>query len=259
MKKHHKFIQLAMLIFSLLLLYSCTKKFNFEPFNFLGFNSIPQTGEASETFTIAIDPGHGGVDTGAGGIIEEVGVNEKTANFLYDFLMQDPHFLPVKTRNDGEDLSNTDRTNNAEKAGADLLISIHANKDSHASSNGFECYATPPGREHHEQSLKFANAVVNSMGDAGARIRGETGIRYMYYINHSKKIVDSTDLTVRDSESFGMLEKASCPAILVEQCFLSNQSDVDNWASEEGCKKSAYAYYLAICDFFGTKPVTNIY
>ncbi len=247
----------AIIALTAFVLISCSKQFASEPSFFWDFTQNNEIIQAKDMHTIAIDAGHGGMDTGASGIIEEVIVTEKTADYLFEFLKNDPHYNPVRTRENGEDLSNTDRAQNAQSANAHLLISIHANKDSHSSSFGFECYAVPPGRELHEKSLLFAQNLATRMQEAGNRLRGETGIRYMYYINHRKKIVDSTDTEIRDSESFGILEKAPCPAVLVEQCFLSNQSDVDNWASEEGCKKSAYAYYLAICDYFGTTPASE--
>ncbi len=258
MKKTQKHIIIAhaILVIAFLVFTACSKQFVQEPSLFWDFTQTQEIIQAKDIHTIAIDAGHGGMDTGAQGIIQEVIVTEKTADFLFDYLKNDHHYNPVKTRENGEDLSNTDRVQNANNANAQLLISIHANKDSHSSSFGFECYAVPPGRKLHEQSLLFAHNIAASMQEVGNRLRGETGVRYMYYINHSKKIVDSTDEQIRDNQSFGILEKASCPAVLVEQCFLSNQSDVDNWASDEGCKKSAFAYYLAICDYFGTEPLS---
>ncbi len=259
MNKTHKHIIItnAILIIALLVFTACSKPFVQEPSLFWDFTQTQEIIQAKDIHTIAIDAGHGGMDTGAGGIIEEVYVTEKTADYLFDYLKSDPHYNPIKTRENGEDLSNTDRAQNAMNANSHLLISIHANKDSHSSSFGFECYAIPPGRDLHEESLLFAQNIAARMQEAGNRLRGETGVRYMYYINHNKKIVDSTDEQIRDNQSFGILEKASCPAVLVEQCFLSNHSDVDSWASDEGCKKSAFAYYLAICDYFGTEPLND--
>ncbi len=257
MKKCHKCFKLTQVALILLALFlsSCNKTYVLEPAAFWDFTNLTQTSPTHETYIIAIDPGHGGMDTGAGGIIEELQVVEKTSDYLYEFLQNDTNYNPVKTRQNGEDLSNTDRAKNATESGAQLLISVHANKDSHANSYGFECYSTPPGREHHEQSLIFAQHIATEMQAAGNRLRGETGVRYLYYINNKKTIVDSTDTQIRQSESFGILEKAPCPAVLVEQCFLSNSNDVDEWASDDGCKKSAYVYYTAICKYFGTKPI----
>lgn len=44
------------------------------------------------------------------------------------------------------------------------------------------------------------------------------------------------------------------PAVLAEQCFVTNEADVAQFGSEEGCKKTARVYYEAICAYFGTQP-----
>ena len=43
--------------------------------------------------------------------------------------------------------------------------------------------------------------------------------------------------------------------MLVEQCFLTNYSDVENWTGEAGCARAARIYYEAICAYFGTEPL----
>ena len=42
--------------------------------------------------------------------------------------------------------------------------------------------------------------------------------------------------------------------VLAEQCFVTNEADVAQFGSEEGCKKTARVYYEAICAYFGTQP-----
>lgn len=69
----------------------------------------------------------------------------------------------------------------------------------------------------------------------GTALRGENGIRFAYYNGKSKRIVDSTDTKIREQKSFGIVERPYCPAVLVEQCFLTNYSDVENWTGEAGC------------------------
>ena len=208
--------------------------------------------QQSPPYVIAIDPGHGGMDTGAQAIVEEYQVIDQTADFLYRLLEADENFIPVMTRTDTDPESGP-RADVANSAGANLLISIHANCDSHKSSKGFECFPTPPGRTYHQQSLKFAEIVVELMRGAGHTIRGneqKTGIKYAYYYGNEKRIVDSDDDKIRSRKSFGVLEKTNCPRLLVEQCFVSNYDDVQNWASPEGCERAAQLYYKAIKQYF---------
>lgn len=203
-------------------------------------------------YVIAIDPGHGGMDTGAQAIVEEYEVIDATSAYLYQLLENDPDFIPILTRTDTDPESSA-RAETANNACASLLISIHANSDSHRSSKGFECFPQPPGRAYHSQSLHFAQLIVEQMRAAGHTIRGDenkTGIKYAYYYGDTKKIVDSADSKVRSRKSFGILEKTNCPAVLAEQCFITNYSDVENWATDAGCHKAAQLYYAAIKQFF---------
>ena len=68
-------------------------------------------------------------------------------------------------------------------------------------------------------------------------------MRFAYYYGKRKKIVDSTVTDVRSEKSFGIVEQPHCPAVLMEQCFLSNSGDYEAWASPEGCKRAGRVYY----------------
>ncbi len=207
-------------------------------------------------YVIAIDPGHGGTDTGAEAIVKEIEVCNMTAAYLFELLDKDPNFIPIYTRTKDSDPESKERAEVANSAKASLFLSIHANSDSYSSSRGFECYPTPPGREFHEESLRFANIVVENMRKEGHKIRGndkKTGIKYAYYSGDNKTIVDSDDERVRKRKSFGVLEKSNCPALLAEQCFVTNYEDVENWTGEQGCLKAANVYYSAIKQFFNSE------
>lgn len=212
--------------------------------------------ETAAPYTVAIDPGHGGYDNGTEGIIDEVLLCDGTSQKLYDLLLADPSFRPVLTRAVGEDPSNSQRAKVITENMASLVICIHGNSDGSRQSHGFECFPTPPGRPYHEEAMRFAACLTGEMEKAGHRLRGENGIRFAYYSGSAKKMVESSDTRVRRQKSFGILEKSPCPAVLVEQCFLTNYDDTKNWAGEEGYAKAAKAYYLAICDYFGTTPKT---
>lgn len=212
----------------------------------------------SKRIVVAIDPGHGGTDIGAEGIENESTMNERTAKDLYKLLKSDKRFKPIYTRKFKEDVKYTlgERIEASNKSRARLLISIHGNSSSKSSSRGFECYASPPGRKNHEASVKFATVIANRMGDAGHRLRGENGVRFLYYVESDKK---GTTMDIRESSytnaertesSIAMVENPECPSVLVEQCFINNLEDYEQWGSEEGAQKSAKVYYEAMCDYF---------
>lgn len=217
--------------------------------------------QTSPPYVVALDAGHGGNDVGAEGLIQEVELTENTVDALYALLEKDPNYTPVRCRENGQSATSGDRAMAAAEAKASLLLSIHGNSDPYSeNSYGFECYPQPPGRLYHDSAMTFAQAIAQQFGDAGHRLRGENGVRYIYYqgteeTGYEKQVVEISDSSVREDETFGLLEKAPCPAVLAEQCFVTNASDVSAWASDSGCQAAAQCYYKAICAYFGTQPV----
>lgn len=201
-------------------------------------------------YTIALDAGHGGVDIGAEGIINEVELTERTVKELQALLEEDGRFRIVLSRKEGEGASITERNKKFRHRHPDLMLSIHGNANDDSSATGFECYPSPPGFENHEESLAFARLLAEEMQTVGARLRGTDGVRFGYYdANGEKLLVDSSDTQIYDYDTFGMLKNMDCPAVLAEQCFVTNAADVENFGTEEGCKKAAAAYYRAICRY----------
>lgn len=214
----------------------------------------------SGPYRIAIDAGHGGDSLGGQGFIDEVQLTEGTARALMQLLENDPNYSPFLCREYGMGATLAERAEVANSQNADLLLSIHGNYDDMYGSSGFECYPKPPGREKHSESLVFANMLAQEMKLAGSTIRGENGVRYMYFKDvdgvDERIIHEASDTSVYDHPSFGMVEAPNCPAVLVEQCFVTNQQDVQAFGTEAGFEKAAQCYYNAICQYFGTQPVT---
>ncbi|MBD5095101.1 MAG: N-acetylmuramoyl-L-alanine amidase [Subdoligranulum sp.] len=254
-----------------LLLAACVRAVTVEPAGFSGsaYGQPPASGTsdmpgspgasgAQPPYVVALDAGHGGFDTGADALVQELSVCEQTVDLLYALLDSDPNYFPLRTRPNGEDRSIKDRAQTANDGNAQLLLSIHANSDvTTQQSHGFECFPTPPGRTHSEGAMRFALYIADRMGSAGHRLRGGNGVRFAYYNGKEKQIVDSTDDKVRTQRSFGIVERPDCPAVLVEQCFLTNPDDVAQWTGEAGCARAARIYYEAICAYFGTQPAAS--
>ena len=68
-------------------------------------------------------------------------------------------------------------------------------------------------------------------------------------------MVEESDSTIYSEQTFGLLEKTDCPAVLVEQCFVTSEADVAAWGTDDGCRRAARLYYEAICEYFGTEPL----
>ena len=198
----------------------------------------PQVGDPP--YCVAIDAGHGGNDPGARGVVEEKDMTAATASVLLAWLEQDPNYIPLRTR-DAFDQTATpaERAAAANAQAPQLLLSIHGNSAANGSSAaGFECYPSVPGRTWHAESYYFAQKLAEGMQNAGARLRGRGGIRYIYYLeNDQKQLVESTHTEVRAERSFTLLEDVNCPVVLAEQCFVTNADDVERFGSEQAANE----------------------
>ena len=209
-------------------------------------------------YRVAIDAGHGGNDPGARGVVEEKQVTAATAAALLQWLEQDPNYIPLQTRESFDATATpAQRAAVASAQSPQLLLSIHGNSAANGSTAaGFECYPAVPGRTWHQESFYFAKLLAGGMQSIGARLRGRGGVRYIYYLeNDQKQLVENTYTQVRPERSFTLLEDVDCPAVLAEQCFVTNDEDVEHFGSEQGCKTVARIYYEAICTYFGTEPL----
>ena len=180
-----------------------------------------------------------------------------TAEALSAWLERDPNYIPLTTRESyGSTAKPAERAAAANAQDPDLLLSIHGNSAPEGSSAaGFECYPAVPGRAYHQESYYFAKQLASAMQAAGASLRGRGGVRYIYYQGEVKQLVESSHKEVRVERSFTILEDVNCPAVLAEQCFVTSDTDVARFGSEDGCKRTARAYYEAICAYFETTPL----
>ncbi len=207
---------------------------------------------------IAIDPGHGGTDPGSeGNGLWEYEMTWQVANELVNLLEQDGRYAPVLTITE-EESQNSDmprvepaeRAQRANDAGAVLLFSIHGNSDPSGTASGFECYAIPPGQQYHDESVALARLTAQKITQTGQPLRGQDGVRYIYFDTYDNRMVyESSDETPRNEPTFRLLADADCPAVLVEQCFLTNPQDAARLATPSGAKQAAKAYYEAICEW----------
>ena len=218
---------------------------------------------SSGGMVVAIDPGHGGSDHGSQGLgFYEDEMTWRTANLLLELMEADDRFSPFLTitQEQWEDESRrekpSERAETIQVSGAQLLLSIHGNSDVSSDTYGFECFPVPPTLAYHEESQQFAEIIAGLFGQDGQKLRGTNGVRYLYYDeNDNKLIVESGSMQLAGTPTFTLLEDSGCPAVLVEQCFITNASDVDRYGDEDGCARAAQLYYQAICQYYGLEPV----
>jgi N-acetylmuramoyl-L-alanine amidase len=167
---------------------------------------------------ICIDPGHGGNDPGAIGtdpfVMEEKDFNLAVGLLLEGILEQNGHWV-VMTRRQDRSLGLAGRANFANRLGADLFVSIHANAAVTPAAQGMEVYhfaASPEGN-------RAAAAVLDRMiaKFPGHRNRG-----------------------VREA-NFTVLRVTEMPAILVECEFLTNPEQLVFLADPQNRRELAAA------------------
>ena len=176
---------------------------------------------------IAIDPGHGGQDTGTQN--KALKLNEKT--FTLDVglrlraLLQKQGYKVVMTRTDDRFIPLPERAEIANKAGADLFISIHFNSvENSPAVLGTETYAMTP-------QYQRSTSTAPGEKDPGARMaypgnRNDPWNVVLGYCIQDKLLgkLGSEDRGLKRAR-FAVLRFVNAPAVLVESGYLSNAAE----------------------------------
>jgi len=153
-------------------------------------------------YLVVIDPGHGGKDPGAIGIggVEEKKITLPIAQMVYIKSLGDSQLRVVLTHRDDEYIYPTDRILAANKIGADLYVSIHANAFRSASVSGVETLV------HETQGVDSASYRL-------AEILQQ----------HVVAATGAVDRGVKWAPLF--IRRATMPAALVETGFVTNSHE----------------------------------
>ncbi len=221
---------------------------------------------------VVIDAGHGGKDPGA------LGKKSKEKNIVLDIALMTGKYLEenvknvkvVYTRKKDVFVPLEERANIANKANADLFVSIHANSIKNKSTSGTETYVM--GTHKTKQNLEVAileNSAILYEKDYLKKYSGydpkspESYIIMNLYqsayrdmsINLAEKIqtqfrtrAGRLDKGVKQA-GFLVLWRTTMPSVLVEVGFVSNRNEEIFLNSEYGKSIIASAIYRAIRDF----------
>ncbi|EHL20282.1 hypothetical protein HMPREF9628_00127 [Peptoanaerobacter stomatis] len=173
--------------------------------------------------TICIDAGHGGKDSGAvGNRLLEKDVVLNIAKILKAQLLE-KGFNVCMTREDDTFIELKDRCIIANKAKADIFVSIHCNSAENKSAYGFEIYHTQGSM----QGQKLSADIKLSINENKEIIRADRGIK---------------------TANFTVLTGTNMPAVLVETAFISNAEDSKILKTKQS--EFAKAIYKGILDYF---------
>ena len=184
----------------------------------------------SYRYLVVVDPGHGGKDPGAIGIggLEEKDITMSIAQMVYLKSLNDPQLRILLTRRDDEYISPADRILAANRLGADLFVSIHANSFFQASVSGVETLV------HETQRTDSASYRL-------ARMLQE----------HVVSATGADDRGVKWAPLF--IGRATMPAALVETGFVTNPSEARLLKSVSYQSTIADAILAAIREFLNVE------
>ncbi len=200
--------------------------------------------------TIAIDPGHGGGNSGLthNGLIEKH-ITRITAQAMKEELETYEGVTAIITDPDEEvDMSLKERAQTAKDAGADVLVSLHFNMSEQHTMFGSEVWIPSKGLKHADMR-SLGDIFLEQFSDIGLTIRG-TKVR----------------LNDRGTDYYGILRESvalDMPAILVEHCYADHAQDEaymqndDNFRAFGKMDAEAVAKYYHLKSSDGTKDFTK--
>ncbi|RAK56356.1 N-acetylmuramoyl-L-alanine amidase [Phenylobacterium soli] len=214
--------------------------------------------------TIVIDAGHGGHDPGARGVQGfEKDVNLAAAQALKARLERSGRYKVVLTRDTDVYIALADRVRIAQRAGADLFISLHSDSGPNPEVRGASVYTLSD-----KASMRATKFVSRDDWYMKASLTGDRGVRDILFdltqratknrsaafaetlVSH---IQDRTDLlrrTHRDA-GFMVLLAPEVPAVLLEMGFVSNPDDEAMLRDPAQRQRMMNAVGDSIDDYFG--------
>ena len=218
---------------------------------------------------IVLDPGHGGVDSGARGVS---GVQEKI--LVFDFCAElkrqldaSKRYAIVMTRDGDQYVDLDDRVDIARRANASLFISVHADTLSEDKNvSGSTIYTVADRASDAEAARIAARENAAGRGTSGARPDNLDVADILFDLKRretrtyahifSRGLVDSLHGAAKlnhnpeRSAGFVVLKAPEFPSVLVELGYLSNPQDVQSLSSPEWRAGAAAAIVKAIDVFF---------
>ncbi len=203
---------------------------------------------ADKKFTLVIDAGHGGHDAGAvGAISKEKNINLKVALAFGRYVEQNcPDVRVVYTRKTDVFVTLNGRADIANKAKADLFVSVHTNAVERGYVKGFEVYTLGMHRAADNLDVaKRENSVITLESDYRSHYQGfdpnssESYIMFEYMqdknMENSVKLAKYIQRNVCSTASrqdkgvhqagFLVLRETSMPSCLIELGFISTPEE----------------------------------
>lgn len=200
---------------------------------------------AASEFVIAIDAGHGGIDTGATGAASKAAEKDITLAFakvLYEKLGKQAGIRAVMTRETDRFLSLSERVVIARQKGAQLLISLHADTLRQSDIRGATVYTiSDKASDHMAAQLAERENFSDTLG--GVELPAETAEVNDILLDLTRRETQAFSISLAQAvvgsfegqislinnphrhAGFRVLQAPDMPSILLELGFLSNKDD----------------------------------
>lgn len=234
------------------------------------FIGVVSAVSADKPFVVVLDAGHGGKDAGAIGYTLkklEKDINLKVALKVGDLMSKEKNVKVLYTRKKDVFIPLDDRAQIANRAKADLFISIHTNAAENRSARGTETYAVGSSAANLEVA-KRENAVLLYESDYKTKYKGfdpnSTESYIMFDFLQSKYMEQSISFAsnveknfVKEGRSsrgvkqagFWVLKQAAMPAVLVELGYISNREEEAFLAKDKNLDKLSEAIVRAFVQY----------
>ena len=223
--------------------------------------SAPKADTKAGTFTVVLDPGHGGKDGGAeytfsdGTKFVESQLTLKIANYVKEALAAYPEIQVYMTRTGDTYLPDLgERVAIGVEKNADIFVSLHLNSADSEKAHGVEILVPRTGR--------YNNDVAEDANQLAANILDNLLALGLY--NRGLKFKDSANGTKYPDGSladyYGIIRNCmeqGLPGVIVEHAFLSGTEDKKFLDSEEDLKKLGQADAMGIAQYFNLENSNN--
>ncbi len=226
------------------------------------------------SFHVILDPGHGGIDTGAvHGKAREAELVLKVANQLKLLLDKNADFKVTLTRTTDRIISLQDRVSLAEKHKGDIFVSLHANAAADQRAQGVEFFFQnylPPDEEslflasQENQNMMAAKEhaaisgeeELSKKGDIAAIIEDlhrQNRVRGSLRLTQTLNQVWNNEQKPRPSSikqaPFYVISKTSMPSVLIEIGFLTNPREAKMLLNSDYQNGLAQKIYTALVTY----------
>lgn len=221
--------------------------------------------------TIVIDPGHGGLETGAKGKFGalEKDITLSVSKKLQALIERNLSYRVVTTRDQDVDVSLENRAAIANNNRAYVFISVHVNGSYRKDARGSETFFLSLNATD-EEARRLAY-LENNSGEIESKIAGEDEDDIMMilwdmaqtnYIKQSSQLAEFIQSELNSllgtvnrgikQAPFKVLTGVACPAVLVEIAFISNPQEEQQLTTPSFQEKVARAIFRGLSNFLRT-------